>query len=119
MDASRITHAQSVSSRHRFRRRGGDYLVQRVGLPPRAIPAQVVDRGEVDGDAVEVGGLETFEQTQQDNADHDAVSDHDERLARMASQEFLEDGEDPAADIGEGFASGMGELQIPGTSSAF
>ncbi len=51
-----------VSSGHRLCRRGGDHLVQRVGPPLRAIPDQVVDRGEVDGYAIEVGGLKTLDQ---------------------------------------------------------
>ena len=40
------------------------------------------------------------------------MRDDDQRLTAMTSPQFLENGKHAAADVGEGFASRMGELQV-------
>ena len=78
-----------------------------------AVPAEVVDRGEVDGDAVEIGGLKILEKAEQEDADHDAVGDDDRGLAAVTNGDLLDHGHDTAADGGEGLAAIRRRLVYP------
>ena len=80
---------------------------------------QLVDRSKIDRDLIEVSRRELLEQGHRRHANHDAMSDDNDRFALVLESQAFNDGHDAVADIGERLAAFMGITQIAGDPPRF
>ena len=95
-----------------FAGEGATSWFKSVGTPSLAVVAEVVDRGEIDGDPIEVGWLKLWQQAEKKYTDDDAVRDDKNGLAAVAKGDSCHDREYPAADVGERFTAFVGKLEV-------